>query len=118
MLEGLKKLFKPEDEVIEGSSTAYAQVQAMDDKELKRRFMGVSPMEVPREAQEELYKRFVKPYASFSCTKCYGRGYTGWHHDLHQLVPCQCLQARIRKDIGEENQSYLYDANGNKLNLN
>ena len=95
------------DPVIEGNKDAYDIVQAMNDKELKKRYLGKQPLKVPREAQEELYKRFVSPHALQTCNECYGRGHTGWNDTLHQLAPCMCLQRVIRNDQIKENQKII-----------
>lgn len=115
LIDKVKNIFKEADPIVEGSSTAYSQVMAMDDKTLRKLYLGKAPVYVPREAQEELYKRFVKPHAHYNCSQCYGRGHTGWNDELHQLVPCQCLQRVIRKEVAKENEGYLYDPSGNKI---
>ena len=115
IIDKVKNYFKPINPVVEKSSTAYAQVKAMDDKTLKKLYLGVAPIDVPREAQEELYHRFVKPHAHYNCSQCFGRGHTGWNETLHQLQPCQCLQRVIRTEVAKENESYLYDPSGNKI---
>ena len=95
------------DPVIEGNPDAYDIVQAMSDKELKRRYLGKQPILVSREAQEELYKRFVKPHALYNCQECHGRGHSGWNDTIHQLQPCLCLQRVIRDDQTKENQKII-----------
>ncbi|NIT55424.1 MAG: hypothetical protein GWN00_04055, partial [Aliifodinibius sp.] len=103
-------------EIIEGAPDAYDKVKALDDKTLKQAFLGKNPLEVPREAQEELYQRFVQPHAKFNCKHCHGRGHTGWHDELHQLQPCLCLQRVIRTEVGKENKG-LYDPSGNLISF-
>ena len=95
------------DPVIEGHTDAYDIVKAMSDKELQKRYLGKTPLIVPREAQEELYQRFVSPHALQTCSQCYGRGHTGWNDTLHQLQPCVCLQRIIRNDQVKENQKII-----------
>ena len=122
VIDKIKKAFNkvPEaDPVIEGSPEAYDVVQAMSDDELKKRYMGKEPIHVPREGQEELYKRWVAPHANSSCSKCYGRGFEYWMPELHQLRPCDCIHRAIRKATEKEVQrDYLYDAHGDKININ
>lgn len=105
---------KPPD-FVEGSEMATSIVRALSDKDLKKYYMGKDPMIVPRDAQEELYRRFVQPHAHKLCNECYGRGHTGWNEKLHQLVPCPCLQRTIRTEVAKENSGYLYDPSGNKI---
>ena len=76
-------------------------------KEVKKRYLGVAPLKVPREAQEELYQRFVSPHALQTCSVCYGRGHSGWNDTLHQLEPCQCLQRVIRTEESNNNKIIL-----------
>ena len=95
------------DPVIEGAPMAYNIVKAMSDKELKKRYMGKAPLKVAREAQEELYLRFVSPHALQTCSQCYGRGHNGWNDTLHQLQPCQCLQRVIRTEETKDNQKII-----------
>ena len=103
-----KELLKGKpDPVIEGNKDAYDIVKAMGDKELKKRYLGVAPLKVPREAQEELYQRFVAPHALQTCSNCYGRGHVGWNNTLHQLETCLCLQRVIRNDQIKENQKII-----------
>lgn len=94
---------------IENNATAYDKAIALSDDQLKDNFMGVAPLDVPREVQEELYKRFVTPHALSSCNQegCYGRGHTGWNDTLHQLQPCMCLQRVIRTEETKENQKII-----------
>ena len=92
---------------IEGNATAYDKAIALTDDQLLDNFMGVAPVDVVREIQEELYKRFVTPQALSTCTHCYGRGHTGWNDILHQLAPCLCLQRVIREDQVKENTKII-----------
>ena len=96
-----------EDMPIEGNATAYDKAIALSDDQLKDNFMGVNPLDTPREIQEELYKRFVSPHALITCSECYGRGHTGWNDTLHQLQPCMCLQRVIRTEEAKENQKII-----------
>ena len=122
IIDKVKKLLKPidtdTDPVHEKAQDAYDVVKAMSDDELKKRYLGKDPSGVPREAQEELYMRFVQPHAHYNCSKCYGRGWTAWNPALHQLEPCLCLQRVIRTEVAKENQAYLYDPSGNKMLIN
>lgn len=116
IIQAVKNIFKEaEDPVVEGSPEAYDVVKAMDDKTLKKLYMGKNPAVVPREAQEELYLRFVQPHAHKTCNECYGRGHIGWIKQIHQLQPCPCLQRVIRTELTKENQATLYDPSGNKI---
>lgn len=96
-----------EDVPIEGNATAYDKAIALSDDQLKDNFMGIAPLDVPREIQEELYKRFCAPHALTSCQECWGRGHTGWNETLHQLQPCLCLQRVIRTEEAKENQKII-----------
>lgn len=109
-----KNIFKKaeQEQIIEGAPDAYDKVKALTDEQLEK-YIGVDPVKVPREVQEELYLRFVQPFAYSQCNECHGRGHTGWIPQLHQVKPCICLQAK-QKDKG----GYLYDSNGNKINFN
>ena len=100
-------LGKELEEIVEGHPDSYDKVKAMSDKELKRRWMGKAPLDVPREAQEEMFLRFVQPQALFGCKQCHGRGHTGWIDTLHQLQPCLCLQRVIRDETTKENQKII-----------
>lgn len=104
-------------ELVEGTPIAQDIVKAMSDKDLRKYYMGKDPQIVPREAQEELYLRFVQPHADPLCKECYGRGHNGWLKQLHQLQPCSCLQRQIRKKLTKENQAVLYDPDGNLVNF-
>ena len=115
IIEQVKKIFGQEEELIEGNPETYDRVKALDDKTLKRRFLGKPPQDVIREVQEELFIRFVSPHSLFNCKDCFGRGHTGWNPAIHALTPCQCLQRVIRTEVGKENQGYLYDPSGNKI---
>lgn len=98
---------KKEDMPIEGNATAYDKAQALSDDQLRENFMGVDPVNVPREVQEELYNRFVAPHAHYNCSNCSGRGHSGWNDTLHQLQPCMCLQRVIRSKEAKENQKII-----------
>ena len=99
-------VFGKETNVIEGSPDAYDQVKSMTDKELKK-YVGVAPIDVPKEIQEELYIRIVQPCALQTCNACFGRGHTGWLPQIHQLQPCVCLQRFIRDEQTKENQKII-----------
>jgi hypothetical protein len=101
-----KAKINKEDMPIEGNATAYDKAMALTDDQLKDNFMGINPLDVPREVQEELYKRFVGTQAQ-TCSQCYGRGHTGWNDILHQLQPCMCLQRVIRDEEAKENQKII-----------
>jgi hypothetical protein len=51
----------------------------------------------PREEQEKDFKEFIAPYANPSCPLCLGRGFSGWHVQLNQLIPCTCAVKNIIK---------------------
>lgn len=103
---------QPKVKIAEGAPDAYDKVKSLTDKELEE-YIGVDPVKVPREVQEELYQRFVQPHAHIHCNECHGRGHKGWIPQLHQLEPCLCLQRTIKTDGKKDN--YLYDPSGNKI---
>ena len=102
---------KPEAEIVEGAPDAYDKVKSLTDKQLEK-YIGVDPVKVPREVQEELYLRFVQPHAHYNCSQCHGRGHKGWIPQLHQLEPCLCLQRVVKVD---KKADHLYDPSGNKI---
>jgi hypothetical protein len=119
IFDSVRDLFSSPEPFKEGDPQAYDILNAMSDKEVKKNYMGVAPLDVPKEAQEELYKRFVAPHAHYNCSQCYGRGRSRWIEKLHQYEACQCLQRTIRKEIGKQHkeESGLYDPSGNKIKL-
>ena len=116
ILDKVKSIFS-ETPIVEGAKDTYDLLNEMDDKEIKKRFMGKAPVGIPREAQEELFKRFVAPAAHQNCKVCHGRGRKEWDAKLHQYVPCDCLQRVIRDHEEENNLGHLYDPLGNKINF-
>lgn len=98
---------RPKPAFTEGDKDAYTILDQMSDKEIKRRYMGIAPVDVPREAQFELFVRFVSRHALKTCNECYGTGHTGWVEAIHQYKPCQCLQRVIRNEVGKENKLIL-----------
>lgn len=107
LIERAKEIMRPKPVFKEGDASAYIILGLMSDKEIKRRYMGVAPVDVPREAQLELYTRFVLPHALKTCNDCHGIGHTGWNDTIHQYQPCQCLQRVIRNEVGKENKLIL-----------
>ena len=53
------------EEIVEGHPDSYDKVKAMSDKELKE-YIGIAPIDVPKEVQEELFLRFVQSQALFT----------------------------------------------------
>ena len=107
LIDRVKEIvFGKEINIIEGSPDAYDQVKAMTNKGLKK-YIGVAPIDVPKEIQEELFQRFAHPCALQTCPQCYGRGHTGWNLAIHQLAPCLCLQRVIRDEQTKENQKII-----------
>lgn len=107
LIERAKEIMRPKPAFKEGDASAYIILGLMSDKEVKRRYMGVAPVDVPREAQLELYTRFVQKWAMKTCNECHGLGRTGWVEAIHQYKPCQCLQRVIRNEVGKENKLVL-----------
>ena len=107
LIDRYKDLLKPEPAFKEGDKDAYVILDQMSDKEIKRRYMGVAPIDVPKEAQLELFIRFVSRHAYKTCNDCHGLGYTSWNPAIHQYCPCQCLQRVIRNETGKENKLVL-----------
>lgn len=115
IIDRVKQIFRNDaPNIVQGAPDAYDKAQILTDEELKKWYMGKAPYDpktkeviVPREVQEELYKRFVKPHADFQCQICWGRGHAGWLPQINQLKPCECLQRTIRHNIGEENQKII-----------
>jgi len=114
IIDKVKELLKgkPEAEIVEGAPDAYDKAIAMPDEQLEK-YIGLDPVKVPREIQEELYKRWVQPMAHPHCSQCNGRGHNGWIPQIHQLKPCLCLQRTIKTEGKKDN--YLYDPSGNKI---
>lgn len=108
VIDKVKNIIKgePDPEIIEGSPEAYDRVKEMTDDQL-RKYIGVASIKVPREIQEELFKRFVQPHAHYNCKECFGRGHTDWNPAIHALMPCVCLQRVIRDEVGKENKIIL-----------
>jgi hypothetical protein len=124
IIDSVKDFFKSNPPVVEGSPDAYDILAKMTDDQVKKYYMGKAPYDpktdtilVPKEAQEELFKRFVQPHAHYNCKVCYGRGRAEWIPALRQYKPCDCLQRIIRKEVAKENEGYLYDPSGNKINF-
>ena len=107
LIERAKEIMRPKPAFNEGDKMAYLILDQMSDKEIKRRYMGVAPVHVPREAQHELFTRFVSRHALKTCNDCYGVGHTGWLPAIHQYKPCICLQRVIRNEVGKENKLVL-----------
>ncbi len=107
LIERAKEVMRPKPAFKEGDPDAYTILDQMSDKEIKRRYMGVAPTHVPREAQHELFIRFVGRHALKTCNECNGLGHTGWNDTIHQYQPCQCLQRVIRNEVGKENKLIL-----------
>ena len=107
LIERAKEIMRPKPLFKEGDKDAYTILDQMSDKQIKRSYMGVAPKDVPREAQHELFVRFVSRHALKTCNLCYGVGHTGWNVNIHQYEPCQCLQRVIRDEVGKENKLIL-----------
>lgn len=113
VIDKLKNSLKKEaiPNIVQGSATAYDEAMALTDEQLKKFYLGVAPYDrnkdivyVPREVQEELYKRFVAPQLKFgTCSQCHNRGWTAWNPALNQVEPCMCVQSAIRKESADEN---------------
>lgn len=52
-----------------------------------------------REEQEADFKK-IESWANPACPLCFGRGWSGWHVELEQLIPCngdKCLLDNLKK---------------------
>lgn len=57
-----------------------------------------------RVEQEKDFKK-ISGWAKPGCQVCLGRGFSGWHQQLEQLLICDCVLRNIEEARAEENAS-------------
>lgn len=60
-------------------------------------------IEKTKEEQDEDFKNFSY-YADQDCKLCHGTGKNGWHVELKQYIPCDCLMRNIKKELEKKNK--------------
>ena len=58
-----------------------------------------------REEQEKDFE-IISQWANPGCQVCLGKGYSGYHIQLQQLLPCSCVYKNIDKARAEENANF------------